>query len=652
MKTARTQKILALLVLLVLSFTLAVFGMQFSGVKAATSLNASDYFVYSAGDITSNKASFESDSVKVPLKTGDKIKIKNNVVVDDFEIKVKVPANATKFVLTAKTASYDVNGNEYVLEGISKFKTDIVNTVTINADGTATFNGGAETLVTATDGVYTIKLNVTNNFMQATINGQAMPTVTSNEYKIADYDKVIATVEMGIDLPQDATEASPLFIEYVDQKASNTKEDFKQTFKLNDTGDALLTTANPVMTLNVGFTKLDEATGKIIVPMAKENILVVTQNAVVPSTKTLKLATSDTDKVWISSSSTYIMFKAEGETSFSIVDKNNDTVYETYDVLVVNEGQDGEGAAPIYNGDAQAIKAFMAKIEDKLKDDEGNYIRIGSTQYLELPSFKSMVSDNVSAYEDLSFKLCYKTPTEEKEVAGNRIPLASAGKYQFFVRVTDEKGNGMKNDDFFTTDNNGNKVFSDTCTYADYVFEFEILDNAPIKLTAATSQGDGYIGVKYTATSFTIDASAYEAQYKLLYSVNKDAPAEQWIEIPTLDNVSEDYSANGFTYADVKAIGYDGNLGFTPDRAGYYKIECTITSTTSSRVTATATTTSISIQEKPQVVVAQENDWLSNNVWSVVFLTVGTLCLVAIIVLLCIKPKEDTDTAQRSRIKK
>ena len=651
MKTARTHKILALLVLLVLSFTLAVFGMQFSGVKAATSLNASDYFVYSAGDITSNKATFESDNVKVPLKTGDKVIIKNNVVVDDFEIKVKVPTNATKFVLTAKTASYDVNGNEYVLEGISKFKKDIVNTITINANGTAIFNGGAETLVTATDGVYTIKLNVTNNFMQATVNGTAMPIVTNKEYKIADYDKVTATVEMGIDLPQDATEASPLYIEYVDQKASDTKGTFKQTFKLNEDGDALLTKANPVMTLNAGFTKIDETTGKIIVPKAKENVLVVTQNAVVPATKTIKLA-GDSDKVWVGNESTYIMFKTEGEATFSIVDTKDNTVYETYDVLVVDEGQDGEGTAPIYNGDAEAIKAFKAKIEDKLKDKDGNYIRIGSTQYLELPSFKSMVSDNVSAYEDLSFTLCYKTPTEEKEVAGNRIPLASAGKYQFFVRVTDEQGNSMKNDDFFTTDNNGNKIFSDDCMYADYVFEFEILDNAPIKLTAATSQGDGYIGVKYTATSFTIEASSYEAKYKLFYSKTKDAPAEQWVEIPMVANVAEDYSENGFTYAELQAIAYDGNLSFTPDRVGYYKIECTITSTTSSRVTKTAETTPISIQEKPQVVVAQENDWLANNVWSVVFLGVGTLCLIAIIVLLCIKPKEEADPAQRSRRKK
>ena len=32
-----------------------------------------------------------------------------------------------------------------------------------------------------------------------------------------------------------------------------------------------------------------------------------------------------------------------------------------------------------------------------------------------------------------------------------------------------------------------------------------------------------------------------------------------------------------------------------------------------------------------------------NNIWSVVFLGVGTLSLIGIIILLCIKPKEETD---------
>jgi hypothetical protein len=47
--------------------------------------------------------------------------------------------------------------------------------------------------------------------------------------------------------------------------------------------------------------------------------------------------------------------------------------------------------------------------------------------------------------------------------------------------------------------------------------------------------------------------------------------------------------------------------------------------------------------EKEASVVKVDNKWLQNNVWSVVFLSIGTLCLIGIIVLLCIKPKEEID---------
>ena len=37
-------------------------------------------------------------------------------------------------------------------------------------------------------------------------------------------------------------------------------------------------------------------------------------------------------------------------------------------------------------------------------------------------------------------------------------------------------------------------------------------------------------------------------------------------------------------------------------------------------------------------------NWFRNNVWSIVFLSVGTLSLIGIIILLFIKPKEEVET--------
>ena len=46
--------------------------------------------------------------------------------------------------------------------------------------------------------------------------------------------------------------------------------------------------------------------------------------------------------------------------------------------------------------------------------------------------------------------------------------------------------------------------------------------------------------------------------------------------------------------------------------------------------------------EKTEVKV--DTHWLQNNIWSVIFLSIGTLALIGIIVLLFVKPKEVAET--------
>ena len=61
--------------------------------------------------------------------------------------------------------------------------------------------------------------------------------------------------------------------------------------------------------------------------------------------------------------------------------------------------------------------------------------------------------------------------------------------------------------------------------------------------------------------------------------------------------------------------------------------------------------TLIRAESTPVKVVPRENNWFLNNIWSLVFLTIGTLALVGIIVILCIKPK-DAETAEKPVVKK
>jgi nucleoside recognition membrane protein YjiH len=85
---------------------------------------------------------------------------------------------------------------------------------------------------------------------------------------------------------------------------------------------------------------------------------------------------------------------------------------------------------------------------------------------------------------------------------------------------------------------------------------------------------------------------------------------------------------------------------------GYYKLVCEVNSSNSER--SISDSVIIQVKEEPKV-VKPDSKWLQNNVWSVVFWSIGSVCLVAIIVLLCIKPKTDVSeepTEKKVKVKK
>ena len=118
-------------------------------------------------------------------------------------------------------------------------------------------------------------------------------------------------------------------------------------------------------------------------------------------------------------------------------------------------------------------------------------------------------------------------------------------------------------------------------------------------------------------------------------------PSLSSVAIPKASNITDtEYEQDGYDYDDIQAINYNGELTFTPDKIGSYKIVCMATSKVTARDAVGSSI--IRIESAPKVVKV-DNHWLQNNVWSVVFLSIGTLCLIGIVVLLCIKPKEETD---------
>ena len=177
--------------------------------------------------------------------------------------------------------------------------------------------------------------------------------------------------------------------------------------------------------------------------------------------------------------------------------------------------------------------------------------------------------------------------------------------------------------------------------YAQFVFTFHMVDDAVIVIAPAKTQGEGYVGIEYTASAFTIEAVAAKTTYKLFYNEDANATADSdgWKEIEKASSVKdENYYDGYYTYDEIQAIAYDGNLSFTPDRKGAYMIVCTSTSTITSRESSDSTIIRV---EKEAEEVKVYTEWFKDNVWTVVFLGVGTLCLIGIVALLFVKPKDE-----------
>ncbi len=635
MKMARTNKIILLTVALVLCLVASVLML---GVRpASAAVSGSNIFTYVNGTHKDSEIVLENGDANIPMSTYNTVKLKNKVVVNDFAISVKLPQEFTKLTLTLTSDTYDVNG---VKVGTEYKKTVDNSFVLTNASGalSATYNGGAEVALGTLDvnELYSLSFKKNGNLIDCeagnSLGSLAIASGVNN--KVESTDKIIAEVSITVECSADCT----LKINSIDQKASDVSGAFKQTFVTEN--DVIKTRAFPRAELSKGIVHFNG--DKVVMAQGAEIPLSVTAYSIVDTfdATTMALVVNSGS---VKQNEKTISFNQMGTAQFSFVDgTDNAKVYEIYDVDVVDFKQE-TGETPKYVGDADAINSFTETFTEKLwkNKEKGEYVAIGSGQYLELPSLQSLVADDWTNYENMSYTVYYKTPTTSSTTTSNKIPLESAGDYLFYVLFKDKNGNEMKTEDFIKTDaDDADKVEinNDAGKYGKYVFTFSILDNSPFQIKSVT-QAKGYIGVSYSAADFSITATSYTSQYKLYYS-ETDTETSVWKEIPKASSVKEGDTIDGFTYDEVQKIAYNGTLNFTPQKAGYYKLECVITSRNSEK-TETAQST-VTVTEKPTVVKPDSN-WLQNNVWSVVFLSVGTVCLIAIIVLLCIKPKDKVD---------
>ena len=353
---------------------------------------------------------------------------------------------------------------------------------------------------------------------------------------------------------------------------------------------------------------------------------------------------------------------------------------DTYNVNVKDTSTSKEKNATIVVGDTAEFitlnyKTFVSAddkkvIEDykKLVEDNAKDVLIAGESSFKVPEISSLIETNFpygsvrkTVYYYASGETSSKNTYASK--ADLKFSISSYGTYRFYVLANIEKSNqnidggasitvdGLKEEKdgfyrYFDSSNkevyfnkgdnkfykvdttNDNGYSGDALTIDESnkklivpVFEFTVASKLPTIKIDSNYQENGYVGLKYKVSGVTINGDVTSKKYELLYSTEK----------------SLDKNFDKFTVAEEKFN--ESEFTFTPTKMGYYVVRVTAYSVDG---LVKEYTPQIEVKEKFEQVKYKVSfgDWLKVNVVPFILFCVSGACLVTIILLLTIKPKE------------
>ena len=335
-----------------------------------------------------------------------------------------------------------------------------------------------------------------------------------------------------------------------------------------------------------------------------------------------------------------------------------------------------DGKNPV--GDGLSKDAYQAAVTAATKDEEGEQIRVGSGAYYYIPSLKAYISDATCGYTDMEFVVYYRTGSSSTSSStydydGLKIEVSKEGTYQFCVVPKNSSGKAMLG---VFEDGNGYReaeITSENVWEALNVatFSFEVTYYGP-SVEAPTGEPDiGYVDVTYTFDSFETMATSNSREQYTLYVLNLNSGVEMTLaevrKAETDGKIAADAegaTADGMVGYWTKIEAYDSeleaeegdnaynwnptsSLTFVPQSIGFYKV---VMQVADGNYPVASASQIVNISADADIVPGI-TQWLSNNWMSVLFLCVGGACLIAIVVILLVKPKSKAPAAAEGEAK-
>lgn len=392
-------------------------------------------------------------------------------------------------------------------------------------------------------------------------------------------------------------------------------------------------------------------------------------------------STAQTDKVFID-------WYAKDEALVNIADLKGTEATGSENFLKLIDGKQGvtyatDGMTTLdeYKARITAIEEdYQKKIDEAIAALEDGKLYAGSDNYFYLPAFE-YASDEYVYPTDLKYSIYYKAETSgsNTSLSSNNLSIALTQPdvtYRFTIYVTDEFTSEMRYPN--GVDEEGNIIW-ETIPSADIweeeysellpFFEFEV-SYKPATCEDPEDLAIAYVGSTYSGVSFDINGvdGTYTTDYRL-YVFDRNAmndelginlTYDQFIKnitallqntykegvntrkyFTTVKPVSE-LKENDENYEEMSAYEWSASsTSFVPQSVDdFYIIEQTLTDNRSQVKTVNYATVVASVET---TALKGESDWVENNLASVILLSIAGVCLVALIVLLIVKPKDKGD---------
>lgn len=395
--------------------------------------------------------------------------------------------------------------------------------------------------------------------------------------------------------------------------------------------------------------------------------------------------------------------KGSGESSkfLKLIDENEHKPGLTYaqESNLTATDTTAEETDPVLYAYKQTIQQFQAAYQQKIDaaiaalDDGKLYAGTDSKFYL--PSFDNLVvggevfdladTDNYFNKGDYKYSIYYKAKTSgsAKSLAANALAISLSEAdviYRFTIFITDSFGNDMR----YPTKVNGEIVW-ETITEEDVwneefaqllpFFEFHV-SYKEATATPPESLSIAYVNSSYSGVSFTIKgvSGTYKTKYDL-YIVDRDGLNDALNKMYDYETFKKDVDdlfsgaqtrkyfttvkpANSLletddNYEEFKALNWNStSVSFTPRSVeDFYVIRLTLEDNNSKQTEYQYAVVSASVETTS---LKGESDWVEKNVTSIVLFSLAGVFLVALAVLLIVKPKDkgDIDAVYSEEIEK